>query len=84
MRHHLHARQWPAHNPGLSHPVMATQGARKFAQLGYPTELASHMQGQVQQVAVDDEGTVTDVDTVQDLARAALRLAARRQESSPP
>ena len=41
-------------------------------------------QGQVQQVAVDDEGAVTDVDTVQDLERAALRLAARRQESSPP
>ena len=36
-------------------------------------------QGQMQQVNVDDVGTVTDVDTVADLERAALLLAARRQ-----
>lgn len=36
-------------------------------------------QGRVQLVDVDDAGTVTDVDTVQDLERAALLLAARPQ-----
>ena len=35
-------------------------------------------QGRVRSVAVDDAGTVTDVDTVQDLERAALLLQARR------
>lgn len=35
-------------------------------------------QGRVRSVAVDDAGTVTDVDTVQDLERAALLLAVRR------
>jgi molybdenum cofactor cytidylyltransferase len=39
---------------------------RKFAQ-----------QGQVQNLAVEDEGTVTDIDTVQDLARAERLLASR-------
>ena len=34
-------------------------------------------QGRVRQVEVDDEGTVTDIDTVQDLERAAKLLAAR-------
>ena len=34
-------------------------------------------QGRVRWVDVDDAGTVTDVDTVQDLERAAQRLAAR-------
>jgi molybdenum cofactor cytidylyltransferase len=34
-------------------------------------------QGRVRWVEVDDAGTVTDVDTVQDLERAAQRLAAR-------
>ena len=34
-------------------------------------------QGQVQRVDVDDEGTVTDIDTVQDLERAQRILAAR-------
>ena len=34
-------------------------------------------QGRVRQVEVDDEGTVTDIDTVQDLERAAQLLAAR-------
>lgn len=34
-------------------------------------------QGRVRRVEVDDMGTVTDVDTVQDLERAAQRLAAR-------
>ena len=34
-------------------------------------------QGRVRSVEVDDAGTVTDVDTVQDLERAAQRLAAR-------
>lgn len=35
-------------------------------------------QGGVHSVAVDDAGTVTDIDTVQDLARAEGLLAARR------
>ena len=39
---------------------------------------AQAQQGRVRQVEVDDMGTVTDVDTVQDLERAAQRLAARR------
>ena len=34
-------------------------------------------QGRVRWVEVDDEGVVTDVDTVQDLARAGRILAAR-------
>ena len=34
-------------------------------------------QGRVRQVRLDDEGTVTDIDTVQDLERAARLLAAR-------
>ena len=34
-------------------------------------------QGRVRQVEVDDEGTVTDIDTVPDLERAAQLLAAR-------
>ncbi len=36
-------------------------------------------QGQMQQVDVNDAGTVTDVDTVADLERATLLLAARRE-----
>jgi len=35
-------------------------------------------QGGAHSVAVDDEGAVTDIDTVQDLARAEVLLAARR------
>ena len=38
---------------------------------------AQAQQGRVRQVKVDDEGTVTDIDTVQDLERAAQLLAAR-------
>ena len=38
---------------------------------------AQAQQGRVRQVEVDDEGTVTDIDTVQDLERAAQLLAAR-------
>lgn len=38
-------------------------------------------QGRVRLVDVDDAGTVTDVDTVQDLERAAVLLAARRQST---
>ena len=42
---------------------------------------AQAQQGRVRQVEVDDMGTVTDVDTVQDLERAAQWLAARRKFS---
>lgn len=35
-------------------------------------------QGRVQWLPIDDEGTVCDIDTVQDLERAAQRWAARR------
>lgn len=35
-------------------------------------------QGLVQNLAVDDEGTVTDIDTLEDLARAEQILAARQ------
>jgi molybdenum cofactor cytidylyltransferase len=35
-------------------------------------------QGEVQNLAVDDEGTVTDIDTLEDLARAEQILAARQ------
>ena len=35
-------------------------------------------QGQVQNLAVEDEGTVTDIDTVQDLERAECILAMRQ------
>jgi molybdenum cofactor cytidylyltransferase len=38
---------------------------------------AQAQQGRVRQVEVDDEGTVTDIDTVQDLERGAQLLAAR-------
>jgi len=38
---------------------------------------AQAQQGRVRQVKVDDEGTVTDIDTVPDLERAARLLAAR-------
>lgn len=38
---------------------------------------AQAQQGRVRWLAVEDEGAVTDVDTVQDLERAAQRLAAR-------
>lgn len=38
-------------------------------------------QGRVRLVKLDDAGTVTDVDTLQDLERAALLLAARRQST---
>lgn len=44
----------------------AASVVRKFAQ-----------QGQVQNLEVQDEGTVTDIDTVQDLARAERILAGR-------
>ena len=38
-------------------------------------------QGRMRLVDVDDAGTVTDVDTVQDLERAAVLLAERRQST---
>lgn len=51
----------------LSGEQGAASVVRKFAQ-----------QGRVQNLAVDDEGTVTDIDTVQDLVRAERILAGRQ------
>ncbi|ODS66240.1 MAG: molybdopterin-guanine dinucleotide biosynthesis protein MobA [Acidovorax sp. SCN 65-108] len=50
----------------LSGEQGAASVVRKFAQ-----------QGQVQNLVVEDEGTVTDIDTVQDLARAERLLVSR-------
>lgn len=48
-------------------------------ELGAASVLRKHaQQGRVQRVVVEDEGTVTDVDTVQDLERAERILMARR------
>lgn len=48
-------------------------------ELGAASVLRKHaQQGRVQRIVVEDEGTVTDVDTVQDLERAERILAARR------
>lgn len=51
----------------LSGEQGAASVVRQFAQ-----------QGQVQNLAVEDEGTVTDIDTVQDLERAERILASRQ------
>ena len=50
--------------------ALLTQGAASVVR-------AQAQQGRVRQVEVDDAGTVTDIDTVQDLERAAKLLAAR-------
>lgn len=72
----------PEHRGERGHPVGF--GAECFQDLqaltgeqGAASVVRRHaQQGRVQRVAVEDEGTVTDVDTVQDLERAERILAA--------
>lgn len=74
----------PVHRQERGHPVgfaaqclpglQALQGERGAASV----LRQQAQQGRVRWVEVDDEGTVTDVDTVQDLERAAQILRARK------
>ncbi len=73
----------PVHHGERGHPVgFGAECLPGLLALGGEQGAASVVREQVQQgrvrwVDVDDEGTVTDVDTVQDLERAAQLLAAR-------
>lgn len=74
----------PEHQGARGHPVgFAAECLQDLLALTGEQGAASVVrkqaqQGRVQRVAVEDEGTVTDVDTVQDLERAERILAARR------
>ncbi|MCW5255030.1 nucleotidyltransferase family protein [Verminephrobacter aporrectodeae subsp. tuberculatae] len=74
----------PVHHGARGHPVgFAAQCRQDLLSLageqGAAGVLHKHaQQGRVQWVEVRDEGTVIDVDTVQDLEHAAQRFAARR------
>lgn len=73
----------PAYQGERGHPVgFATECLPDLLALSGEQGAASVVrqkaqQGRVRQVEVDDEGSVTDIDTVQDLERAAQLLAAR-------
>lgn len=73
----------PVHHSERGHPVgFAAQCQQGLLALTGEQGAASVVRGQAEQgrvrlVDVDDAGTVTDVDTVQDLERAAQWLAAR-------
>ncbi|ART55165.1 molybdopterin-guanine dinucleotide biosynthesis protein MobA [Acidovorax carolinensis] len=74
----------PVHHGERGHPVgLAAQCLQALRALTGEQGAASVVrqqaqQGRVRWVDVEDEGTVTDVDTVQDLERAARLLAERR------
>ncbi len=74
----------PVHHGERGHPVgFAAQCLQALLGLTGEQGAASVVrqqaqQGRVRWVDVEDEGTVTDVDTVQDLERAAWLLAERR------
>ncbi|UCU97329.1 NTP transferase domain-containing protein [Acidovorax radicis] len=74
----------PVHHGERGHPVgFAAQCLQGLLALTGEQGAASVVreqaqQGRVRRVEVDDVGAVTDVDTVQDLERAAQWLAARR------
>jgi molybdenum cofactor cytidylyltransferase len=79
LRHH--AVVVPVHAGRRGHPVgFAAVCGEGLAALGGPQGAAPVVRAHgAMELPVDDEGVVTDVDTVQDLARAETLLAARTQ-----